>query len=233
MNLIDTLSAEVGTTANRVVLLPVGSLEQHGTEAPLGCDGIIAEALCKRAGLLSSTFVLPALFYGYSLCHTSFPGTFSLSKEIYSKLVGEIIGEAERNKFEHILILSGHGGNRESVEMAISQAPKSIECNYLGYWQLPGVEEKEKQLFRNAGYHITSSEVSMVWHILSGKIPGLFNSTYPPVRDNMNSLSPEQWRRSYPDGGVSADLSDASIEKGKIFFEFIANSLSSFLKRME
>ncbi len=233
MNLIETLSAEVGTAAKSVILLPAGSLEQHGTEAPLGCDAIIAEALCKRAGLLSSTFVLPTLFYGYSLCHTSFPGTFSLSKETYSKLIGEIISEAERNKFKQLLIISGHGGNRESAEIAISQASKSIECKYIGYWQLPGVEDKEKQIFRNAGYHITSSEVSMVWHILSGKIPGLFNATYPPLRTDMASLSPEQWRRAFPNGGVASDLSDVSIEKGEILFEFIAESLADFVKRMD
>lgn len=233
MNLIETLSAEVGTTANKVVLLPVGSLEQHGTEAPLGCDGIIAEALCKKAGLLSSTFVLPALFYGYSHCHTSFPGTFSLSKELYSKLISEIITEAERNQFKQILIISGHGGNRDSAETAISQQSGSIKSIYMGYWQLPGVKQKENELFRNTGFHITTSEVSMVWHILSGKIPGSFNATYPPAGKNMASLSPEQWRVAFPDGGVSADLSDASIEKGKIFFDFIADSLASFLKGME
>ncbi len=233
MNLIKSMSAEVDTASHNVVLLPLGSLEQHGTEAPLGCDAIIAEAICNRAGLLSSTFVLPTLFYGYSLCHTSFPGTFSLSNETYTKLIGEIISEAERNKFKRVLIISGHGGNRESAETAILKASESIECKYMGYWQLPGVEEKEKQMFRNSGYHITSSEVSMVWHILSGKIPGFFNKTYPLVKTDMASLSPEQWRLAYPDGGAAADLSDVSIEKGKILFDFITNSLASLLQRMD
>ena len=224
------MSAEVDNASQTTILLPLGSLEQHGTEAPLGCDGIIAEALCQKAGRLTSTPVLPALYYGYSLCHTSFPGTFSLSEETYSILLTEIINEAERNKFQKILILSGHGGNRRGADKAILKAKNTIISCYMGYWQLPGVAKKEEQLFGNSGYHITASEVSMVWYLLSGKIPGVFNLSYPPAVDNISNLTPDQWRSAYPDGGAGGDLSDASVEKGKVMFEFIADSLAETIE---
>ncbi|MCK5133637.1 MAG: creatininase family protein [Candidatus Sabulitectum sp.] len=230
MNLIETMSAEVEKATSAIVLLPAGSLEQHGSEAPLGCDGIIAEALCLRAGSLTSTAVLPTLYYGYSLCHTSFPGTFSLSEETYSKLLCEIISEAARNKFRQILILSGHGGNRKGAEKAISEAKGTISSRYMGYSQLPGVAEKEELLFGNSGYHITTSEVSMVWHLLSGSIPGVFTGSYPPAVKNISDLSPEQWRNAYPNGGVGANLSAVSVKKGKILFEFIADSLAETIQ---
>ncbi len=232
MNLIESMSQEVEIASREVILLPVGSLEQHGTEAPLGCDGIIAEALCRRAGLLTSTPVLPALYYGYSLCHTSFPGTFSISEETYSKLLCEIINEAARNKFKNLLILSGHGGNRKGAEKAVSEANEIIASRYMGYWQLPGVQDEENRLFSKSGYHITASEVSMVWYLLSGSIPGEFTGTYPPAVKNISDFSPEQWRKNYPDGGAGTDLSGASTEKGKILFEFIADSLVALLRKM-
>ena len=227
------MSAEVESSSHFAILLPVGSLEQHGTEAPLGCDGIVAEALCRRAGLMTSTPVLPALFYGHSFCHTSFPGTFSLSEETYSKLLVDLIKESARNKFKRILILSGHGGNRKCAEQAISETQETITARYMGYWQLPGVQDEEDRLFKNSGYHITASEVSMVWHILGGSIPGLFNETYPPVAKNISDLSPEQWKKNYPHGGVSANLTDVSVQKGKILFEFIADSLAETIRILE
>ncbi|MCD4707686.1 MAG: creatininase family protein [Candidatus Sabulitectum sp.] len=233
MNLIESLSAEVENASRSMILLPAGSLEQHGTEAPLGCDGIIAGALCREAGLLTSTPVLPTLYYGYSLCHSSFPGTFTLSEKTYSKLLVEIINEAARNKFNRILILSGHGGNRKGAERAISETQGTISSHYLGYWQLPGVQEKENLLFRKSGYHVTASEVSLVWYLLSGSIPGVFTGTYPPAVKNISEISPEQWKDVYPDGGVGTDLSDASVSKGKILFEFITDSLIETIRRLE
>ena len=233
MNLIETMSSEVENSSHSTIMLPVGSLEQHGTEAPLGCDGIIAEALCRSAGLVTSTPVLPTLFYGHSLCHTSFPGTFSLSEETYSKLLKELISEAARNEFRHILILSGHGGNRRSAEKAISETKDEISREYMGYWQLPGVQEEEDRLFKNSGYHITASEVSMVWYILKRSIPGVFTGTYPSLLENASALSPKQWRSEYPDGGVSANLFDASVEKGEILFDYIVNSLVRTIQGIE
>ena len=122
MNLIESMSAEVEKAEHSLIILPVGSLEQHGTEAPLGCDGLVAEAICRKAGEITSTPVLPTLYYGCSHSHTSFPGTFSLSFETYSKLLCVIIREADRNGFNSILIVSGHGGNRLAAEKAMEEA---------------------------------------------------------------------------------------------------------------
>ena len=224
------MSAEVDAACNGVVLLPVGSLEQHGTEAPLGCDGMIAEALCRSVGKRLGVAVLPTLFYGYSHCHTSFPGTFSLSEKTYTLLLAEIISEAARNKFSRILLLSGHGGNRKSAEKALAETSDPIKAQYLGYWALPGVAEKEVSLFGKSGYHITTSEVSMIWYLMLGEIPGLFTGTYPQAIEKIDTLSPQNWRNRYPDGGVGADLSTASVEAGKELFEFIADSLVQYLK---
>lgn len=233
MNLIESTSAEVEKADHSLILLPAGSLEQHGTEAPLGCDGIIAEALCRKAGMITATPVLPALFYGYSLCHTSFPGTFSISENTYSALLFDIFSEAARNQFKQIIILSGHGGNRNCAERAIAKSDRAISSLYMGYWQLPGVQKKENLLFKKSGFHITAAEISMVWYLLSGLIPGVFTGTYPAAAENISILSPEQWKNAYPDGGVGADLSDVSINKGQLLFDFIAASLAETIREMK
>ncbi len=224
------MSAEVGKSSRSVVLLPVGSLEQHGTEAPLGCDGIIAEALCRMAGEKTGCAVLPGLFYGNSLCHTGFPGTFSLSEETYTALLGEIIAEAARNNFRNILVISGHGGNRASAIRAVRRAPGNINASYLGFWELPGVSMKEEELFGKTGFHVTTSEVSMVWHILSRPVPGKFRGRYPEQAKDMSALTPEQWKDRYPDGGVGGDMSRVSVDRGKTLLEFTADSLAGVVR---
>jgi len=233
LNLIESMSAEVASICSSVVLLPVGSLEQHGTEAPLGCDGIIAERICSLAGARTGCAVLPSLYYGNSDCHRAFPGTFSLSGETYTSLLQEIISESERNGFRRIIILSGHGGNRKSAEKAIENTKSSVRAEYLGYWQLNGVTAEEERLFGPAGHHITTSEVSMVWQILQRPVPGVFTGKYPSVRNSMSSMSPEQWRLAFPDGGVGGDMSKVSLEKGGILLEFIVDALAGKIRNLE
>ncbi len=234
MNLTKSMSAEVEQNPHSLILLPVGSLEQHGTEAPLGCDALIAEALCKEAGNRTGVPVLPALYYGNSECHKAFPGTFSLSVETYSKLLEEIINEAARNGFQHILIISGHGGNRIAAEKAILSCKKNIACEYLGYWQLPGVGIEENKLFNRSGYHITSTEVSMIWFLEGKKIPGKFIGAYPSSfsLDKMKKLTADEWKLLFPDGGAGSDLSDASLEKGESFFNFVLASLVNKIQEL-
>lgn len=219
------MSAEVERRVSPVVLLPAGSLEQHGTEAPLGCDGLIAERICAMAGEISGCAVLPCLYYGYSQMHTAFPGTFSLSEKTYSSLLLEIIIEAGRNGFGKIIILSGHGGNRASAERAVQEVGGRISAEYLGYWQLPGVAAEEEALFGKTGYHVTTSEVSMVWHILGKSVPGEFRGKYPPAPDELRGTSPEKWKKLFPDGGAGGDMSRVSTEKGRILLDFIVDAL--------
>ncbi len=226
MNLIESMSAEVEASAKGTVLLPLGSLEQHGTEAPLGCDGIVAETICRMAGVHTGCSVLPCLYYGNSHCHTAFPGTFSLSLETYGSLLSEIASEAFRNGFQRLIMLSGHGGNRRAAEAAIAKLPSSCQAEYLGYWELPGAEKEEERLFGKTGYHITTSEVSMVWHILGRKVPGAFTGRYPPANADISACSPEQWRKAYPMGGVGGDMGRVSTESGKSLLDFLARALS-------
>lgn len=226
MNLIESLSADVDKSDKYVLLLPVGSLEQHGTQAPLGCDTIIADALCRKAGEQTGCAVLPALYYGDSLCHTSFPGTFSLSINTYKALLTDLILEADRNGFKNLIVLSGHGGNREAAVTAILESDVSINVEYLGYWQLPDVSAEEERLFGKTGYHVTTSEVSMVWHLLKRPVPDSFKGKYPEAVENTSTLCPEKWRQAYPDGGIGGDMSRVSIDKGETLFSFTSEKLA-------
>lgn len=209
------------------VILPSGSLEQHGTEAPLGCDAIIARHLCLKAGSLTGVPVLPSLPYGDSRCHQAFPGTFSLTTETLTSLYAEILQAASRNGFRRCLIISGHGGNRTAAEEACSRDYGAMKPAYLGYWQLPGADELEQRLFTRSGDHVTAAEVSMVWHLLGKRPPGLFTGTYPPWESGAND--PGEFRRLYPDGGVGGDMSGVSVEKGAELFGFLVRSLCAVL----
>jgi len=219
------------------IVIPTGSVEQHGSMAPLACDTIIPVRLCFDAARISGTMVAPALSYGLSVTHSDFPGTVSLQAGTMALLVGDVVRSLYHHGFRNFLFLSGHGGNRSAVTSGLSDVSQDCPLafmRYLGYWELPGATERETEIFGDSvGWHVTSSEVSMVWHLLRREIPETFRDRYPPPPAKGSVLTPFLWKKIYPKGGVGSDLSQVSLEKGREFYDFLVTVLEDQLSRME
>lgn len=105
--------------ASRVLLLPLGSTEQHGPHLPLSTDTDIAVAIAERAAALSSTVIVaPALPYGSSGEHAGFPGTLSVGQAALEHVVVELVRSADA--FAGVVLVSGHGGNLEALLGAVA-----------------------------------------------------------------------------------------------------------------
>ena len=103
-----------------MVILPIGSTEQHGPHLPLNVDTLSAEWVARAVSARTRVPVLPALPYGCALGHTRhWPGTLSLSPETLSRVVVEILGDAIAYGFTRILILSGHVTNAAPLRCAL------------------------------------------------------------------------------------------------------------------
>lgn len=105
------------------VLLPVGSMEQHGPHLPLDTDTVVATAVAERLGalLVDSDVVLAApLAYGASGEHQSFPGTSSIGRDALRFLLVEL-ARSMRCWAARIVIVNGHGGNVAPVVAAVGQ----------------------------------------------------------------------------------------------------------------
>ena len=73
------MNAEKQFKTSKTVIIPLGSVEQHGPHLPLGTDWIIAQELAKRASNGTEALVLPVLPFGYAEYHMDFPGTLTLT----------------------------------------------------------------------------------------------------------------------------------------------------------
>jgi creatinine amidohydrolase len=239
MILAGALTREVSEylRSKNTVLIPVGSLEQHGDAAPLACDTIIPVRLCAAAGMRTYTAVTPAITFGMSENHMGFPGTVTLKPGTLSALARDISVSLYTHGFRKIVFLSGHGGNRSPITDGLSTA--SSECpeadlRYLLYSELPGVADKQKKLFCNdPGYHVTVTEVSMVWHLMGIEMPVFERVKYPSEPAPGAVVPREKWKELYPEGGAGSDLKFVSEEKGKEFFDFLVNALCFYLEALE
>jgi len=101
-----------------LVVVPLGSVEQHGHHLPLGTDTAVAGAVAQAAATgLDGALLAPALAYGASGEHEGFPGTISLGTEALTGLLVEY-GRSACRWAGRVLIVNGHGGNLDALRAA-------------------------------------------------------------------------------------------------------------------
>ena len=104
----------------RVLLVPLGSTEQHGPHLPLDTDTRIAQAIANGAAGQLEAVVAPALAYGASGEHAGFDGTLSIGTEALRLVLIELVRSAALT-FGRIVLVNGHGGNHEATTHAVEQ----------------------------------------------------------------------------------------------------------------
>jgi len=102
-----------------ILVMPLGSTEQHGPHLPLGTDSDVAVALADRlAAARPDVLVAPALPYGSAGEHAAFPGTLSIGAGALELVVVELVRSADA--FAGVVLVSGHGGNASPLAAAVN-----------------------------------------------------------------------------------------------------------------
>lgn len=102
-----------------LLVVPLGSTEQHGPHLPFTVDADIAERVAEAIGRALSAVVAPVLSYGASGEHAGFPGTLSIGTEVLRAVLIELVRSADWAA--RVVFVNGHGGNLEAVADAVSQ----------------------------------------------------------------------------------------------------------------
>ena len=103
-----------------LVLVPTGSLEQHGPHLPFDTDAVIAAAVASEAGARLGAVVAPPLVYGNSGEHQSFPGTMSIGATAFRLVVVELV-RSLATWAGRIVFVNAHGGNAPTLADAVTQ----------------------------------------------------------------------------------------------------------------
>ncbi|MFW5895990.1 MAG: creatininase family protein [archaeon] len=118
MRLADATWTDVDDTHADVVLLPVGSTEQHGPHAPLGTDHFTAATVADAAATTADDelVVAPPIPIGVSEEHRQFTGTVWVSPDTFRAYVRETVESMFGHGWNRVVIVNGHGGNAAAIE---------------------------------------------------------------------------------------------------------------------
>jgi len=215
--LADATWPEVDTANRDVLIVPLGSTEQHGPHLPLDTDTYLACAVAERLQRARpESDLAPAMPLGASGEHSAFPGTISLGTEVLQLLLVELVRDASRH-WRSLLVVNGHGGNLDALRG--TQELCRWEGRRLGVvtLALPGMDG-----------HAGHAETSMMLHLAPERVrldlaePG--NVTR--LRDLLPRLRTEGLRAVSP-SGVLGDPTAATASRGEGWLNALAERVTA------
>ena len=112
---------------SELVIIPTGSVEQHGPHLPCGTDYYCIMAIARQVALGLDGLLLPFSHAGVTHFHASFAGTLTLSQETYRGLLTDVATSVIRHGAKKIVFVNWHEGNTTSINYVASQLQKDHE----------------------------------------------------------------------------------------------------------
>lgn len=240
---------ETARTDGSVLLIPVGSIEQHGHHLPVGTDTILADAVARmgaeRVTPEIPILVTPTLWSGYSPHHMPFGGTLTADHRTLLTVLEDVAAAGLDNGFDAALFLNGHGGNASLIDSATSTVGTRHDAQVLGltYFELATAFIDEIRDSDVGGMaHGGEFETSLMYHLRPDLVreheDGEIDATYweEPYEHGSKdlleggSLSVYRTFDEYSESGAIGDPGLASAEKGKAIYERIGDELEAVLR---
>lgn len=235
----------IGSMDGSVLVVPVGSTEQHGEHLPVTTDTLLATAVtiesAERVAETAPVLVTPPVWSGYSPHHLPLGGTLTADFETLLDLLSETADAGLANGFDALLFVNGHGGNTPLIEAAVSKIgrDRSVETLGLTYFELvTELTEAIRESDVGGMAHGGEFETSLMMHLY----PGLVNTEEAPAtyrdehydragQDLMvgGPLSVYRTFDHYSESGAIGDPDLANETKGKQLFDGITTELADLI----
>ncbi|MEM4311908.1 MAG: creatininase family protein [Nitrososphaerales archaeon] len=232
---------------DKVILLPMGSIEEHGPHLPLETDSLTAYEISKRAALKvpDIALVMPPVYYTYSETTMDFPGTIDVEPNHMMDYLFDICKSLTKHGFRRIILVGGHGLNAPFLFLLAQRVTNNTQaiCCGLSYWEF--AREKIAKIVSHAA-HACEFETSLV---LALKKEAVYMDKAVKDMDIYMNIPNSRfvWRNiinrspiffldrfsTFSKTGICGDPTLATEEKGKEIIEAITDEFAEFIKEFK
>ncbi len=217
------------------VILPVGSIEAHGSHLPLSTDTLLPLEIAKRLSDKVRALLAAPIYYGVTQTLSCYPGSIPVTKSSFTNYLYDIFVGFAKSGFLNIIVINGHGGNvdciREAAERAYSSSRIRVLC--IDWWI--SCEDIVKKYYGVSSGHGAAEETAAVLAVDEKLVNRkLYDSRQEILKRN------GVWM--YPSVGSvikreEKDVPDFDLKKAKDFFNevcvYIEEIVCEFLEKAE
>ncbi|MCW4033904.1 MAG: creatininase family protein [Candidatus Bathyarchaeota archaeon] len=228
--------AEQAAKDGKVVIIPVGSIEEHGTHLPLNTDSLQAEFVALGVAEKTGCLVAPPLRYGLCSSTRNFPGTITISFDSLRSIMTDIFDDFVRGGFKRLLVITGHAGGSHTTAIRLAakevvtkhmnqqNRPRIMVCSDYDFaFDLKGIEFDERDS------HAGTIETSRVMAIR----PDLIKCKGEPNFPNLPRFEVTHDPEKYFPSGVMGDPTVAVAEKGHKINDYVIEQICKLVKELE
>jgi creatinine amidohydrolase len=209
-----------------VVVAPIAACEQHSLHLPTYTDTILVTAVAEgvEQRLPQQVLLLPTLWFGASHHHLRFGATLSADADVHVTMLCELLTPLLEDGHQRLLILNGHGGNIDTLHMALRRLQPRYPQRLLSgasYWE---IAEKELAVLaegpRKSMGHACEFETSLVLALRPDLVRREQIKDDPPNDDPvLRGLYLAEDMKQRTDHGAVGYPEKASAEKGRAFLQ--------------
>ena len=217
----------------KTMILPYGTVEEHGRHLPLSTDTMIAEECLRRVSAKKRVFLAPPIHYGVCTTTRMHPGTISIRPRTLRMLTRDIVTDAYRKGIRNFLLVSGHGGGlhmsaiKEVAEELVEEFD-NIRIAVLSPWDILWKEISDLAETKNDS-HAGEIETSIILAIRPDLVKGRSKEEYPRFPKPIvvrNKL--KYWK-----GGVWGNPEKATPDKGERVIEMVVERIVEIINTLE
>jgi creatinine amidohydrolase len=232
----------------RVCLIPVGTLEDHGLHLPVDTDVRIITEICRSAAEQApdEIVLLPTIPHGYDPHHMDFPGPISIAWDTFTKYCKDVGTSLAHHGFKRMLFYNGHGSNQNLVEIAarltMIDHPGVLAAAAFYLVSRKGIEAVEE--IRESGFggmaHADELETSIYLAIDPDAVDmskAVDEQGYPAGDHSWmdwsdGPLKIMPWWSSFSRTGVQGDATKATAEKGRALLDAAVKECVAYVREL-
>ncbi|MEM3906354.1 MAG: creatininase family protein [Nitrososphaerota archaeon] len=246
-----------------IVLIPIGSCEQHGPHLPVATDSIATELPTQLAAEKADVLYTPTIWFGYSPQHLKLPGegsgTVTLTAETYNRVIYEVGRSLIHQGFNKLVYATGHTSNIKVIDPAL-RALRYDTGAFVALFRndAEGIPPLFADILENPpeetpGWHGSEIETSEVLNFnpdlvhlertgpvfphaprfMGNRFKKKDGSPYVSFEDGWEGYYIPMDHHEYSDNGLIGNPARATAEKGRIIVERLASRLAEFIEELK